>query len=358
MTTRSGVTLVETLVAIFVMAIGLLSLLTLFPLGALNMAQAIKDDRAANSAQAATALAKFIPQMTGPTYSGSNGLRSDPNIWGTGAINGYTHGPGSGGLPDLTTMGGYNGPSYPVYVDPLGVFLGFSRIGDLVGSAPNQFTALLPRRTPSLIGTSATQLPDIRKWFYLPDDIYFGDSGTPLSSGALSIPRETRYSWAYLLKVPQLNIPATPTPPYPASAPITEAQADLTVIVYDRRPQMVNLTGTKPAGEEIFGNPYGGGVVFDPTTNLVTIQWSAGALPPNVRKGTWLFDTTVNPSQQQMNGFFYRVLSVNQPSQVIANQGINDPNTMDLEVQGTIKATGYACVVMENVIEVFERGVN
>jgi prepilin-type N-terminal cleavage/methylation domain-containing protein len=40
-----GITLTEVLVAIFIMGIGLLALLSLFPLGALTMAQAIKDDR-------------------------------------------------------------------------------------------------------------------------------------------------------------------------------------------------------------------------------------------------------------------------------------------------------------------------
>ena len=44
---RAGVTLIEVLVAIFIMGIGLLALLTLFPLGALRMAKAIQDDRAA-----------------------------------------------------------------------------------------------------------------------------------------------------------------------------------------------------------------------------------------------------------------------------------------------------------------------
>src|SRR5207253_9862097 len=42
---RSGTTLVEVLVAIFVTAIGLLGLLALFPLGAVSLAQAIKDSR-------------------------------------------------------------------------------------------------------------------------------------------------------------------------------------------------------------------------------------------------------------------------------------------------------------------------
>jgi hypothetical protein len=43
----AGVTLVEVLVAIFVTGVGLLSLLALFPLGALEMARAIKSDRTA-----------------------------------------------------------------------------------------------------------------------------------------------------------------------------------------------------------------------------------------------------------------------------------------------------------------------
>jgi prepilin-type N-terminal cleavage/methylation domain-containing protein len=47
---RRGVTLLEVLAAIFIMGVGLLALLTLFPLGALSMAQAIKDDRAASVA--------------------------------------------------------------------------------------------------------------------------------------------------------------------------------------------------------------------------------------------------------------------------------------------------------------------
>lgn len=44
---EAGVTLVEILAAIFIMGTGLMTLLTLFPLGALEMAEAIKDDRTA-----------------------------------------------------------------------------------------------------------------------------------------------------------------------------------------------------------------------------------------------------------------------------------------------------------------------
>jgi len=42
---RRGVTLLEVLVAIFIAGVGLLALLTLFPIGMTNMARAVNDDR-------------------------------------------------------------------------------------------------------------------------------------------------------------------------------------------------------------------------------------------------------------------------------------------------------------------------
>ena len=53
---RSGITMTEVLVAIFVCGLGLMALMTLFPLGAMNMAQAIKDDRCGHAAANATAI--------------------------------------------------------------------------------------------------------------------------------------------------------------------------------------------------------------------------------------------------------------------------------------------------------------
>ncbi len=50
---RPGLTLTEVLVAMFVMALGLMALATLFPLGALQVGQALKDDRTAQTAMLA-----------------------------------------------------------------------------------------------------------------------------------------------------------------------------------------------------------------------------------------------------------------------------------------------------------------
>jgi len=52
---RRGLTLTEVLVAMFVMAIGMLSLLTLFPLGAMQVGQALRDDRTSQVARSADA---------------------------------------------------------------------------------------------------------------------------------------------------------------------------------------------------------------------------------------------------------------------------------------------------------------
>jgi prepilin-type N-terminal cleavage/methylation domain-containing protein len=52
---RRGFSLTEVLVALFVMAIGMLSLLTLFPLGAMQVGQALRDDRTSQLARQADA---------------------------------------------------------------------------------------------------------------------------------------------------------------------------------------------------------------------------------------------------------------------------------------------------------------
>ena len=56
MNRRSAVTLTEVLVAIFVMGLGLMGILSLFPLGAAQMAQALKDQRAAEAGANAAAV--------------------------------------------------------------------------------------------------------------------------------------------------------------------------------------------------------------------------------------------------------------------------------------------------------------
>src|SRR3954452_8343533 len=79
MTRRSGITLVEVLVAILITGVGLLSLLVLFPLGALEMAQAVKDDRTGHAKHNAAAFASIDwPNTLIPGQASR--LRTDPDV--------------------------------------------------------------------------------------------------------------------------------------------------------------------------------------------------------------------------------------------------------------------------------------
>src|SRR5262245_14916122 len=95
---RKGVTLMEVLVAITICGIGLLALLTLFPLGALEMAQAVKDDRCGHIKHNAAAVANLFRVRNDTVIQ--NLMLSPP------------------GLPPISATP--FGRSYPVFIDPIG----------------------------------------------------------------------------------------------------------------------------------------------------------------------------------------------------------------------------------------------
>jgi hypothetical protein len=403
---RPGATLTEVLVAIFVMAIGLLALLTLFPIGALSMAQAIKDDRTAHAGKDgyANAIALNIqndtyvqnntPILLGPAQPGSST---------TYFLNPYPTVPtvaGAWQAPDLKspTLAGYDGPSYPIFVDPIGC-RNFQSLGTAVGLAypslgsPPPPTAAnpvggpilryssIPRQPISSVPATATAMSpnapvqSLLRWCTLMDDITFSagksptelaDAGTPaLSTGAVQ--RENRYTWAWLLRRPNANDPS---------------QVDINVVVYSGR-------SSTTLGETAYPGVFFGGY-FDPTQTppqvvptktFVDVPYLPGTRP-NVRTGTWILDATMEYSTGAANapdphGYFYRVVGVTElgalpsPPYPAGSQGLR------LEIQSTLKTripfiipngtfpdvtfTGTALapqpygvlVVMENVAEVF-----
>lgn len=330
MVRRSGVTLVEVLVAIFVTAIGLLSLLTLFLLGAINMAQAIKDNRTGLIAANAASFAKF---MGAPA-----GVRNDPNV--LAAWNLTTH-----PMPEYPAPAA-GGPSYPVYVDPFGLqLLGGTalppdyRVGTLSTSAT---PTPIRRVTLSTITTPNQQVP---RWFSLLDDMSFDADGTPKPSGPALIERAGRYRWGYMCREVHNLSPG---------------QVDLTVVVYDHRPLYTSSNGQVPqqlAGENVYtglmiANP--GGIPGAPGPG-VQLTWNPaiGQDAPAVRKGGWILDGSAGPPIQ---GFFYRVIGITQPSPVTGA----GPNSVFLELQTKPRwdSPSALIVVMEGVTEVFEMGQN
>src|SRR5262249_17300090 len=160
---HSGVTLIEVVAAIFITGVGLLALLTLFPLGALNMAQAIKDDRTAHAAANAQTIHN-LPLYVDTTASPPRylPLRYDPLV--VNAMNGA-----DGKLPPRA-----NGPGYPVFVDPVGVLK--------YGKTPAETWVAgqaggIPRRTMSFLTVNQMKYEQVIPWCVLLDDLSFNTDG-------------------------------------------------------------------------------------------------------------------------------------------------------------------------------------
>jgi hypothetical protein len=325
-TPRKGVSLIEALMAIFVTAIGLLSLLVLFPVGAFRMAQAITDDRSAHTASSAFALAQ------------ARNIHSDPAL-GTFPADVFTS---PAGNTALTTAGlNYDGPSYPVYVDPIGSLTNTAFISSATGPG-------IPRSSVSFVTTPDPSLPTsaaaARYWFSLLDDLSFQtDTATP---GEIVIPvtRDGTYTAAFMLRRPRFQISSI---------------VETAVVVYKNRPAI-------QGGENAYQN-----IKFlDPALapNEVQITWNpATQETPPIRKGSWILDATVlgpSPTTRlppynypEPHGYFYRVVNVTDQgngAMIIELQNAPKQKTVDNQ---TPTPGGYGVlVVMENVVEVFEKG--
>lgn len=399
---RRATTLVEVLVAIFVMGIGLLSLLALFPLAALNMAQSIKDDRAAHAAANARAFANFYYTL----YTASGTTKAPFRIeyqnvqtayWWFDAT--FTSGvayPGSppaygNGLdypppvqPPTTPPGS---PGYPVYIDPIGFQLVSSSADPRVGTGAPQtaikrvtlsmFNKPTPQPPYTPGGPASALLP--MRYFSMLDDCTFAGNGIPVPgdpapfapvpgppppyAANTPVERAGRYTWAYLVRETS-HVPFTAPPAAPTYA--TEGGITVSIVVYDRRgletvPSPViaaappygnfdTINGFQLAGENVYT------AIFDPMVaggNIVTINWNPPAVPgapaekPPVRKGTWILQASATTPSI---AYFHRVVGVSEPQ---AGQ-------MVLELQNPIlvgdTSPGALAIVMEGVVEVFDLG--
>lgn len=196
---RSGITLVEVLVAIFIMGVGLLAILVLFPVGALNMARAIRDDRAQQCGQQAAAIANMLD------------LRHNSAV--TTAFDAVP-----AGHP-------LDAPSPPVMIDPFGFGVGLAPLG-------GNITRVTPQGVPAPAGGASIG----ERWFTLLDDLNFNPDGAPVGAPA-NVQRYGSYTWTYLVRRPQHG---------------NKSLVDLSVIVYKGRQTLVpdpeptfTATGTK-----------------------------------------------------------------------------------------------------------------
>jgi hypothetical protein len=338
MSQRKATTLVEVLVAIFIMGIGLMAVLAMFPLGALTMARAIKDDRVGH----AVANARAMASAENARFNGS--LRSttfDPQGW-------YFDNPQAD--VDPVAVGRVfldappDGPSYPVYADTVGYLTYTTGVNrDWVAAVdPTTFASSVSaiRRRPL---SFANSVANVQKWCTLLDDISFASNGTPaLDSGAVD--RKPTYSWAYMMRRPKAGI---------------RSAVDVTVVVYNQR--SLNFAFRLGAKEQAYSCQ-----VSATQPNLVTLTWGAGQIMPQVQEGGWILDATpqvvvVGKNNKYLpgNAAFYRVVSISDVTTVGVNQQVDIELAQPL--RGWPRPAGQlpanpTIVVLNGVAEVIESG--
>jgi len=296
MKTRAGITLIEVLVAIFIMGVGMLAILVLFPVAALSMARAIRDDRASQCGQQAAALANTFD------------LRHDTAV--LNQLNNATLPYSGGAAPQSDT------PSYPVYIDPFGA----TQLGKLGGV----MYRVAPSTSSFPISGTATQA---ERWFTLLDDINFLPTGKP--SGA-SPERYGYYSWAYIARRPQHG----------------RSLVDLTVLVYKGR--SVSITDS----ERAFPSATTAAPTHIANSATLTITVAAGS-EPELRPGGYILDTTYVPPPPPpavatggtVVGRAYQILDIQKSG-----------TTWQLRMEQPQAHPITSIVVMENVIAAFEKG--
>lgn len=336
---RPGATLLEVLVAIFIMGIGLMALLVLFPLGALRMAAAIRSDRAAQAAVTASAIAN-VKDIRRDAGLGTDYIYK-PSIGKTGD---HFLNP----VPGVLTDADFQRRSYPILVDPVGYYTAAGLpaqkgVGNLTGG-----NLLLARRPVSFTPAAGVE---VYKWFTQQDDIVFEKDGSAKSIVAGAIEREVGYSYAYLLQRPRTSDPSV---------------VECTVVVYAGRP--VGLSGNLDLSEfpyYLYDNGSNTSeVTFDPTINSIRIRYGAlfGKAAPPIRPGDWVLDVSRIPRGDgtfDRHGFFNRVAGI--------TEGVD---YVDLEMQQPLRGFtgvvdshptnangGARLLFMEGVAEVYERGL-
>lgn len=403
---REGLSLAEVLIAIFVVGIGLLAVLTLFPLGAMSMARAIKDDRTASHHFNMAAMCRWIwkdelglpgtmrdmyPEIPPAPVAGAP-VRLDPLLNAMENPN-YPHNPdlGPGGAipfpnpaygvpPVLGASRPRTGPlshrpSYPVLVDPIGWNNSFVNLAGAQRYWVAGRNDCIPRRSLRVVEWQRSSAPATNglfivdpdsifpgakllmrnRYLTLMEDIGFFRDGTPAdmtgtaSAGTLG----TAGSAANLaLMRDQVQRDGRYTCAFLLKRPMNNVRSilELTVIVFSGRP------AEGPIREDAY------------TLRLTKGSTQAelfytGLDRPRIYKGTWILDGTMTRLEggvpvpdDQPHGIFYRVVNVEEDTEggnPILRLELQEPaesNTFYPDANRTPYGIG---VVMEGVAEVF-----
>jgi type II secretory pathway pseudopilin PulG len=393
MNRRAAVTLIEVLMAIVILGLGLMALLSLFLLGAAQMAQALKDQRAAECAGIAGAQfrtvwkqacdvdanspRKFWDSSADTPRSPQRFIMAldDPNLDDSTLVpplvSSAAEGPNlnkpNPQLPDMiprpVTGQAAAAPSYPVFLDPIGWQQPWANPsqrwwlprlqqptnnGNKLGAiprrplyvrdptAPNPWVQLGPGGP---VGSPFTSFQRLLSQVTLLDDVSFNYNGTPdldnnpstlNDSSKLPVERQGRYSWAFLVRRPRNDDG-------------NRAQANVSVVVYSGRSVDVPTNEAAYLANVVQTSPG----VLDPTQ--ITLTYAAGSKPA-VRSGGWVLDATLFDANGNVAplGDFYRVVNV--------DDGAAGQVTMELQTPLTTGPAQRVIVVLDNVVEVFPKG--
>jgi hypothetical protein len=315
---RAGTSLVEVLVTIGILGIGLTSVIALFPMAAITLSGALRDDRTATCAGTADGFIRDIHQrnvVEPPTLVPPQPIL-EPYFW---AMDGNT-----GNAATALPAPGPNEPSYPVFIDPMGV----AARGTSAPVGDGGFTKI-PRVTLLTIASQpAANQPNLAlRLCSQMDGLSYSDDGI-VQTGANM--RELRYNWLWVVQRPVNRDRNTAT---------------LKIVVFDKRVHLY----APPGQEAVYPN-----TIFTPGTTAVIVSAAA-----DVRKGSWVMDGTITPASVSFgsgsairHANFYRVLSVTDLGNGTYALELHTPIT---RVDGQFGAYTGNLVVMPAVADVYER---
>ncbi len=312
---RPGFSLTEVIVALFVMAAGIIALLTLFPLGAVQMGQALRDDRAQTTVLQADAKMRMEWQK-------------------------YLEGAPIDTYIARMDVSGADSPGTPVLFDPIG-FQSYTANGMTASLAGFGATGIPRSTSASLPGLQ----PSIRFGSLL-DDLEFSRDPASNNVGHPALPGETgstfdvirqgRYNWAAMLQRP------TGKPGFANANLLRNLPVDLKILVFDRR-----APGVGPVdAEKQWPLP------FTIDSNQIIIPDIMENIPIRVR--SWIMDGTQTETYRNAN--FYRVQSI---TDIGGGNTLVELQTPIAIPRGSTFTSGQTypgrAYVFSNLIEVFDR---
>jgi hypothetical protein len=379
---RSGVTLTEALIAVGIMAIGLVALMTFFPLAAVQMARSFKDDRTGTLAanmdnlfrtawreiwlNPTTAGERYtdydvlknresaLQAMDDPYAEYKNGSRtyfpsSFPGLYVKPpyrSANGSTADPTTfdewyGNLYTSAIRNNENLPSFPVMLDPVGYQARSGSADDqhwvaYANSAANTTSVdrefYLPRRQLTIPNTNLnpSSARDISRLTTLLDDTNFAEDGQiDLSTG--QVERAGKYSCSLVIQRPRNN---------------NRTQADVHVLTFQGRPG-IDVPAQENSARITSGTAG--------STSIDVYFGGGGDLP--VYKGEWIIAVDVsNPRDTNFPGgadsrrgiSFHRVLSVVPDATTATN--------FTVELQQPLVYNSTRILMLQGLVEVFDVG--